>query len=250
MEYGGCREEHELCRKHAQWTGHSYDPCFQRGSLGLGKDWLRPSTCQWGVGSRGLSLGSVTLGPVSSSWPAGWFLGTAGSVRFGSAGKVTWNVSDSPEKPRVPSTQLLSPEGGLASAGRSEALFESRGKGPPIFQPLVICSISLHLHDRLQYCENDSIGQKGKLRLKELIQCHQFSSVAQSCPTLCDPMTAAHQATLSITNSQSLLKLMSIESVMPSNHLILCCPLLPPSIFPTVRVFSSESVLRVRWPKY
>ena len=120
MEYGGCREEHELCRKHAQWTGHSYDPCFQRGSLGLGKDWLRPSTCQWGVGSRGLSLGSVTLGPVSSSWSAGWFLGTAGSVRFGSAGKVTWNVSDSPEKPRVPSTQLLSPEGGLASAGRNQ----------------------------------------------------------------------------------------------------------------------------------
>ena len=60
----------------------------------------------------------------------------------------------------------------------------------------------------------------------------QFSSVARSCPTLCDPMDAAHQASLSITNSQSLLKLMSIESVMPSNHLILCHPLLlPPSIF-------------------
>ena len=92
-----------------------------------------------------------------------------GSVRFESAGKVTWNVSDSPERPLVPSTQLLSPEGGLASAGRSEALFESRGKGPAIFQPLAICSISLHLHAHLQYCENDSIGQKGKLRLKELI---------------------------------------------------------------------------------
>ena len=62
----------------------------------------------------------------------------------------------------------------------------------------------------------------------------QFSSVAQSCPTLCDPWTAAHQASLSITNSQSLLKLMSIELVMPSNHLILCRPLLLlPSIFPS-----------------
>ena len=63
--------------------------------------------------------------------------------------------------------------------------------------------------------------------------------------------TAAHQASLSITNSWSLLKLMSIESVMPSNHLILCCPLLPlPSIFPSIRVFSNESVLHIRWPKY
>ena len=65
------------------------------------------------------------------------------------------------------------------------------------------------------------------------------------------PWTAAHQASLSITNSQSLLKLTSIESVMPFNHLILCCPLLPPpSIFPSIRVFSSESVLRIRWSKY
>ena len=65
------------------------------------------------------------------------------------------------------------------------------------------------------------------------------------------PWTAARQASLSITNSQSLFKLMSIESVMPSNHLILCHPLLLlPSIFPSIRVFSSESVLRIRWPKY
>ena len=61
--------------------------------------------------------------------------------------------------------------------------------------------------------------------------------------------TAARQASLSITNSQSLLKLMSIESVMPSNHLISCCPLLLlPLIFPSIRVFSSESVLHIRWP--
>ena len=65
------------------------------------------------------------------------------------------------------------------------------------------------------------------------------------------PWTAARQASLSITNSWSLLKLMSIESMMPSNHLILCCPLfLPPSIFPSIRVFSNESVLHIRWPKY
>ena len=65
------------------------------------------------------------------------------------------------------------------------------------------------------------------------------------------PCTAAHQASLSITNSQSLLRLMSIESVMPSNRLILCCPLLLlPSTFPSIRVFSSESVFRIRWPKY
>ena len=65
------------------------------------------------------------------------------------------------------------------------------------------------------------------------------------------PRTAARQASQSITNSQSLLKLMSIESVMPSNHLILCRPLLLlPSIFPSIRVFSNDSVLRIRWPKY
>ena len=60
----------------------------------------------------------------------------------------------------------------------------------------------------------------------------------------------AHQASLSITNSQSSLKHMSIESVMPSNHLILCCPLLPPSIFPSIRVFPKELGLRIRWPKH
>ena len=106
----------------------------------------------------------------------------------------------------------------------------------------------------------------------------QFSSVTQSCPTLCDTMnrstsglpvhhhlleftqshvqmfvtswTAVHQASLSITNSWSLLKLMSIGSVTPFSHLILCHPLcLLPSIFPSIRVFSNESVLHIRWPK-
>ena len=81
----------------------------------------------------------------------------------------------------------------------------------------------------------------------------QFSSVQSlSCVQLFEtPWTAACQASLSITNSWSLLKLMSIKSVMPSNHLILCHPLLLlPSIFPSIRVFSSESVLCIRWPKY
>ena len=65
------------------------------------------------------------------------------------------------------------------------------------------------------------------------------------------PWTIACQPSPSTTNSQSLLKFMSIKSVMPSNHLILCCPLLlQPSVFPSIRVFSNESVLRIRWPKY
>ena len=86
-----------------------------------------------------------------------------------------------------------------------------------------------------------------------LLCSNQFSSVTQSCWNLCDHRTAARQASLSITNSWSLLKLMSIESVMPSSHLILCRPLLlppPPLIFPSIRVFSNKSVLCIRWPKY
>ena len=79
----------------------------------------------------------------------------------------------------------------------------------------------------------------------------QFSSVAQPCPTLCDPMDCSTQASLSITNSRSSLKLMSIELVMPSNHHTLCCPLLVmPSIFPSIRVFSNESALCISWPNY
>ena len=86
-----------------------------------------------------------------------------------------------------------------------------------------------------------------------VFMCHlvQVSSVAQSCPVLCDPMDHSMPGLLSITNSQTLPKLLSTESVMPSNHLILCRPLLLlASIFPSTRVFSNESVLRIRWPKY
>ena len=86
------------------------------------------------------------------------------------------------------------------------------------------------------------IQQSVQLSSTELLSCAKL--------TLCNPMTAALQASLSITNSRSLPKLMSIESVMSSNHLVICHPLLLPSIFPSIRVFSNESVLRIRWSKY
>ena len=79
----------------------------------------------------------------------------------------------------------------------------------------------------------------------------QFSSVAQSCPTLCNPMNCSTPGLPVHPSSRSLLKLMSIELVMPSNHLILCHPLLLlPPILPSIRVFSSESALHMKWPKY
>ena len=95
---------------------------------------------------------------------------------------------------------------------------------------------------------------KEKLNKKTCEGGATFSTSVQSLSHVLlfvSPWTAAHQASLSITNSWSLLKLMSIESLMPSNHLTLCHPLLlPPSIFRSIRVFSNESVLRIRWPKY
>ena len=89
--------------------------------------------------------------------------------------------------------------------------------------------------------------------LRDCVQYFRFSSssVAQSCLTLCNSMDCSTSGFPVITNSRSLLKLMSIESVMPSIHLILCHPLLLlPSIFPSIRVFSNESVLCIKWPKY
>ena len=86
---------------------------------------------------------------------------------------------------------------------------------------------------------------------KKNICCCCCCSVTKLCLTLCDPMNCPCQASLSFTTSQSLLKLMSIKSMMPSNRFILCFPsFLLPSIFPSIRVFSSESVLHIRWPKY
>ena len=98
---------------------------------------------------------------------------------------------------------------------------------------------------RLIFVDQQKVSVCFKVQLASQVQ---FSrSVISSSST---PWTAARQASLSITNSWNLLKLMSIESVMPSNCLILCCPLLLPSVFPGIRVFSSESVLHIRWPKY
>ena len=99
-------------------------------------------------------------------------------------------------------------------------------------------------------CENVLVFRDRVIKFKKITQ---FSSVQSlSCVQLfATTWTAVCQTSLSITNSQSLHKLMSFESVMPSNHLILCHPLLlPPSIIPSIRVFSNESVLHIRWPKY
>ena len=84
-------------------------------------------------------------------------------------------------------------------------------------------------------------GRSGSIHSVQLLSCVQLFAT---------PWTAARQASLSITNSRSLLRLMSIESVMPSSHLILCCPLLLPPIPSSIRVFSNELVLHIRWPKY
>ena len=125
-------------------------------------------------------------------------------------------------------------------------------------------------YSRAQYFEPHSVSclidkTETPTRVKKLTMwwpdcSHDLSSVQSLFVTLCDrlfvrlfvtPWTTARQASLSITNSRSLPKLMSIETVMPSNHLILCHPLLLlPSIFPSIRVFSNESALRIRWPKY
>ena len=92
------------------------------------------------------------------------------------------------------------------------------------------------------YIEVRRYFNKGTLSLVQLLSSVQL---------FVTPWRAAHQASLSIINCQSLLKLMSIESVMPSNHLTLCHPLrLLPSTFPSIRVFSNESVIHIRWPKY
>ena len=97
---------------------------------------------------------------------------------------------------------------------------------------------------RMSTCE---AGGKQSTKTSWVVVVHSLSCVQLSVT----PWTAACQAHLSITSSQSLLKLLSIKSVMPFNHLILCHPLLlPPSIFPSIRVFSNESVFHIRWPKY
>jgi len=126
---------------------------------------------------------------------------------------------------------------------------------PGIDPNLLHCRQSLYYLSHFQ-CELQILGPSlsgMKITVATIRHIYQFSSVQLlSCVQLfVTPRTAAWQASLSITNSQSLHKLKSIESVMPSNHLILCHPLLLlPLIFPRIRVFSNESVLPIKWPKY
>ena len=110
--------------------------------------------------------------------------------------------------------------------------------------------------EKKTFWKEDILSSEGNLKAQYISRykrSHQFSSV-QSLSRIqlfATQWTAAHQASLTITNSRSLPKVTFIESVMPSSHLILCYPLLlPPSIFPRIRIFSTESVLRIRWPKY
>ena len=101
--------------------------------------------------------------------------------------------------------------------------------------------------------EKDKIRDESNIKTIVIITLSsvQLSSVTQLCRLFATPWVSAHQASLSITDSRSSPKLMCIESVMPSSHLILCRPLLlPPPIPPSIRVFSNESILRMRWPKY
>ena len=127
----------------------------------------------------------------------------------------------------------------------------------------VICSISLYKVQLIYSFQCLCTFITSNLGFFQMLQQRKFSthilllmcmycccSVAQLCPTFCSTWTAAHQASLSFTISWSFLKLMSIESVMPSNHLIFCCPLLLSPVPPSIRVFSNESVLCIRWPNY
>ena len=111
-----------------------------------------------------------------------------------------------------------------------------------------------HMHMHADTCTHTCMRTYNPTPCSDAQWCAGISSVQFSQSVVSDsatPWTAARQASLSITNSWSLLKLMSIESVMPSNHLVLCRPLLlSPSIFPSIRIFSNESALRMRWPKY
>ena len=122
---------------------------------------------------------------------------------------------------------------------------------PQVHLIIALCHNVLHClyHIRSDRVPEDSLSSPDVFSLP--VPHSSISSVAQSCPTLCDPMDCSMPGFPVLTTSQSLLKLMSIELVMPSNHLILCYPLLLlPSIFPSIRVFFNESVLRIRWPKY
>ena len=136
------------------------------------------------------------------------------------------------------------------SLPRTSLLRQSYSLCPGLPGPFPSLALALGVLASLTCCQVTRRQESGSHHWT-MISLRLFNSVAQSCPTLMTPRTAAHQGSLSITNFWSLLKLMSTESVMPSNHLILCHPLLLlPSVFPSIRVFSNESVLHIRWPKY
>ena len=117
------------------------------------------------------------------------------------------------------------------------------------FDEIYCINISFCVECFLDHKEFSPTVKCGDILLCFLLSC--CCSVTQSCPTLCDPMDCSMPGFWSIISSRSLLKLMFIELVMPSNHLILCCPfLLPLSIFPSIKVFSNKSVLCIRWPNY
>ena len=121
---------------------------------------------------------------------------------------------------------------------------------PDIFGTVVIFREFLSIPGGQSYVYH-SFGLEAKTSSSSSASSTSCCSVTKSCPTLCDPMDAAYQASLSFTNSRRLSKFMSIEAVMLSNHLIFCCPLLLlPSIFSSIRVFSNESALHIRWAKY
>ena len=106
--------------------------------------------------------------------------------------------------------------------------------------------------DKLIRCHREFLGNLSRpVPFQVLLLVLRYSSVTQSCPTLCYPMDCSNaRFPYPAPTPRACSNSMSIESVMPSNHLILCRPLLPPSIFPSIKVFSIESVLHIRWPKY
>ena len=135
--------------------------------------------------------------------------------------------------------------------GLSERLLERQTVGKELqpFPPFSCPLLEVQSSQTIKYLKDSGLGigwqNKGNKRTLSSVQ---LLSRVQLFAT---PRTAAHQASLSITNSWSLLKFISIELLMPSNHLILCCPLLlPPSVFPSIRVFSNEAVFHIRSPKY
>jgi len=141
------------------------------------------------------------------------------------------------------------PEGSSCSQQLVKTLCSSKDPAQPKINTIILKRIQSYMRTQ-SLIKSGCVYENGILdpKVKSLFSSVQSLSRVRLFAT---PWTAAHQASLSITNSWSLLKLTSIESVMPSNHLILCHPLLlPPSIFPSIRVFSSESLLRIRWPKY